>query len=1012
MWQSVPNPNPALPPNIIRVSNSQYSHDVFAAKSEAFVADHADDANPFYLEVAYTIPHYDIDAIASAPGGYGPYAAMPWTNQQKAYAAMITRMDASIGALVERLDDPNNDNDTSDSILNNTLIMFTSDNGPTVADNTPMDFFDANGQFRGGKFEVFEGGIHVPGVAYWRGTIAPGSTSSYRTDLADFMATAADLAGVETPVGIDGTSIAPILTGEGRMRERDYLVFEHQGSDGADPETRIGRWAVVRQDGKKLIRYDNESSALYDLATDPDENSPISNPALLAELEGYAIAEGLTRGVVQYRSWSGPSGGDLDKAQHWQSPTSPDGNWSAVVGNTSASPAIAHVSTNVETLGIEIRGDTAAQVVEVHAGRTLSGRNEVRIGANGRVDLNGGTLATNRWLNVRAGGEVRGDGTVAGDVYNEGSMSPGRQSDSPAWPIAPPPALPPINLNTGTVTALNFNFAGIQDDVPVGQTTIISPYLELAHGLDFGPSVGPRWGSGGTDEGDELNVIGHTASSLTAAKTAGDYITFTVNPVDGAGIVPSSVSFRLWRNGGASARNFAILSSADNFNAVLTQAMYTDTGIANQHTLTANIPAVSDANAFSTPIEYRLYAWGATAATGGTHVNLASLNAKLVSVPTLEFNFSGVQDNAPLTTLRRQHTSISLASGLNFGPGVAPRGPGHGTNAGNEFNVADFSTGSTLDSALAGDDYLTFAVQPVAGLAMYPDSVSFTLWRQSAGSAMDYALFSSVNGFTSGEQIATAHLTSTGSGNQHTFTGSSAGAQPTTDPVEFRLYGWNAATSTDSTHVVGASMRARFASVVGTPIDPTGQLTIEGDLYHLQGGAIALDLGGLSAGVDYDIINVVGALELEGNLSISLADVGGMPFTPSPGDTFTILTATQGITGEFNEVTLPDLANGADWQVDYLANSVLLSVLLQGDFNKDGNVDAADYPMWRKFDGTSAEYDHWRENFGNSSVSVASTHAAKSNGNVPEPQSLVIVSLLAACRCFRFRRRTRSIPGR
>jgi arylsulfatase A-like enzyme len=991
MFQSVPNPNPALPPNIVRISNSQYSHDVFATKSEAFVADHADDADPFYLEVAYTIPHYDIDAIASAPGGYGQYAAMPWTNQQKAYAAMITRMDASIGALMDRLDDPNNDNDTSDSVLDNTLIFFTSDNGPTVADATPMDFFDANGQYRGGKFEVFEGGIHVPGVAYWRGTIAPGSTSSYRTDLADFMATAAELAGVETPVGIDGTSIAPILTGEGRLRERDYLVFEHQGSDGADPETRIGRWAVIRQDGKKLIRYDNESSALYDLATDPDESSPISNPALLAELEGYAIAEGLTHGVVQHRTWSGPSGGELDDAPHWQSPTSPDGYWSAIVRNSSASPAIAHVSTDVATLGIEIRGDTDTQVVEVDSGRTLSGRNEVRIGANGRVDLNGGTLATNRWVNVRAGGEVRGDGTVAGDVYNEGTLSVGRQSDSPSWPIAAPPALPPINLNTGYSIAVNFNFAGIQDDVPIGQTSIISPYLELTHGLDFGPSVGPRWGSGGTDEGNELNVIGHTAASLAAAKTAGDYITFTVNPVDGAGIVPSNVSFRLWRNGGASARNFAILSSADGFNAVLAQATYTDTGIGAQHTLTANIPAVADANAYSTPIEYRLYAWGATAATGNTHVNLASLNAKFVAVPTLEFDFSGVQDSAPLTTLRRQYSSISLTSGLDFGPSVGPRGAGDPTNAGNEFNVAGFSTGNTLATALAGDDYLTFEVEPVAGMAMYPDSVSFNVWRQSAGSAADYALFSSINGFTNGQQLGSAHLTTTGPGNQHTITGSFTSAQPTTDSVEFRLYGWNASTLTDSTHVIGASMRARFASVVGTPIEPVGQPTVQGDLYHLDDGMIAVDLGGHSPGADYDVIDVVGGLEIEGDLEVSLADVGGMPFNPALGDTFTILTATQGITGQFEGVTLPELANGLDWQVDYLANAIQLSVFLPGDFNFDGNVDSADYIVWRKNSGTQSDYSRWQQNFGISLSVGGSQNASNSNGNVPEPASIVVL---------------------
>jgi arylsulfatase A-like enzyme len=996
MFQSVPNANPNLPPNIVRVSNSQYSHDVFAQKSEQFVAAHAGDNDPFYLEVAYTIPHYDIDAIASAPGGYGQYAAMPWTSQQKAYAAMITRMDASIGVLMDRLDDPNGDHDSSDSILDNTLVMFTSDNGPTVDDATPMDFFDANGIYRGGKFEVFEGGIHVPGVAYWRNTIAPGTSTNYRTDLADFMATASDLAGVESPVGIDGTSIAPILTGEGRMRERDYLVFEHQGSGGADPETRITRWAVIRQDGKKLIRYDNETSALYDLAIDPGESSPLSlagNAALVAELEGYAVAEGVTRGVVQYRTWSGANGGDLGDAAGWQSPTSPDAFWSAVVRNTSGAPRIAHVSTNVSTLGIEVRGDTSQQVIEIHSGQSLSGRNEVRVGAKGRIDLDGGTLATNRWVNVRANGDVRGQGTIAGDIYNEGMLSPGRRADSPAWPVAAPPALPPINLNTSYSTAVNFNFSGVQDDVPVGQTSTISPYLEVTHGLDFGPSVGPRWGSGGTDEGNELNLIGHTASSLAAAQTNGDYITFTVSPVAGSGIVPSGVSFRLWRNGGSAARNFAILSSTDGFTDALAQATYNDTGLAAQHTLTANIPAISDANAIAAPIEYRLYAWGATSAVGGTHVNLASLSAKFVAIPTLEFNFTDIQDSVPLTTLRRSDASITLTGGLDFGPGVAPRGA---NNVGNEFHVASFSTGTTLQSALAGNDFLTFSMQPVAGMALYPDSVSFTLWRDSAGSAADYALFSSVGGFTDGAQLTQVHVTTTGAANQQTLTGGFTSAQPTTNPVEFRIYGWNAATSLDSTHVVAASMRARFASVSGSPIDPTGLLTVQGDLVHLAGGTLAIDLGGTTAGVNYDTINVVGDVELEGDLVVSLVDAGGSPFAPTLSDSFDIVTATQ-ISGEFANVTLPALSWQYDWQLDYLADTVRLIVVATGDFNDDGVVDAADYTVWRKFGGTQAEYIAWHENYGKVvNAGTGGQSADPISGNVPEPTiALLLLAVFA-----------------
>ncbi|MEX2309368.1 MAG: PEP-CTERM sorting domain-containing protein [Pirellulales bacterium] len=536
----------------------------------------------------------------------------------------------------------------------------------------------------------------------------------------------------------------------------------------------------------------------------------------------------------------------------------------------------------------------------------------------------------------------------------------------------------------------------------------LSPYVEVSRGLDFGPGVGPRLGNGGTDAGNEFNVAGHTAASLAQAITNGDYLSFSVDPIAGTGAVPSSVSFRLWRNGGSASRNFAILSNIDGFTsgAALVQATYTDTGIGSQHTLTANMPAVE---ALTEPIEFRLYGWGGTAATSNTHVNLASLNARFVAVPTLEFNFTGVQDTAPLTALRRQDANLALTAGLNFGPGVAPRGA---NNAGNEFHVAGFSTGSTLQSAIDSGDYLSFSVQAVAGMAMIPDSVSFTLWRQASGSAADYAILSSVGGFASGQQSAQAHFTTVGSGNQQVFTGAFVGAQPTTGPVEFRLYGWNTATSLDSTHVVGASMRARFASVAGSPIDPTGSLVVQGDLYHLDGGLIAIDLGGHVAGDDYDTLEALGKIELEGDLVVSLADAGGSPFAPALGDSFNFLSATEGVTGQFGDVALPLLSMGLDWRVDYLPSAVALTVVATADFNRDGAVDAADYVVWRKNGGTEAEYNLWRTNFGattgaGSGVKVESLTSTA----VPEPASILLLALGAALGSWRGHRSSTRVPS-
>ena len=222
------------------------------------------------------------------------------------------------------------------------------------------------------------------------------------------------------------------------------------------------------------------------------------------------------------------------------------------------------ISTHVVRVLVDSRPSKSSTCAR---GKTLTGINEVRVGNHGRIDLAGGAVSTIRWVNVKAGGQITGQGSVHGDVYNAGTIAPGCTNDTPAWPVATPPALPSANLNTGVVTAAAFNFSGVQDDVPVNQTSTLSPYLELSHGLDFGPSVGPRWGGGGTDKGNELNTIGQNASSLSQAITNGDYLTFTVNPVSGAGIIPNRVSFNLWRNGSAAAQNFAILSSVGGFTA-------------------------------------------------------------------------------------------------------------------------------------------------------------------------------------------------------------------------------------------------------------------------------------------------------------------------------------------------------------------------------------------------------------------------------------------------------------
>jgi hypothetical protein len=186
------------------------------------------------------------------------------------------------------------------------------------------------------------------------------------------------------------------------------------------------------------------------------------------------------------------------------------------------------------------------------------------------------------------------------------------------------------------------------------------------------------------------------------------------------------------------------------------------------------------------------------------------------------------------------------------------------------------------------------------------------------------------------------------------------------------------------------------------PGDPIGRLSIDGDLAQQDEGTLAIDLGGTVALTQYDRIDVSRFAFLDGILEVSLVDSGGGLFTPAVGNTFTILTATEGVRGTFDELHLPA---GFTWDVLYGPNSVTLSVLglgLAGDFNSDGAVNAADYVAWRKNGGTPGQYQTWRNNFGRNAPTAASGTIIP--GSVPEPASWIIC-LAAATSAYTFTRR-------
>lgn len=150
---------------------------------------------------------------------------------------MVTRLDRDIGRLIQALQDRGLDQ--------NTIVFFTSDNGPHGVGGHNMSFFNSAGPLRGGKRDLYEGGIRVPILVRWPGTISPGSVSDRVWAFWDFLATAADLAGVEVPANADGHSEVPALLGQAQQ-DHDYLYWAYLQAGELAQAVRIGDWKGIR----------------------------------------------------------------------------------------------------------------------------------------------------------------------------------------------------------------------------------------------------------------------------------------------------------------------------------------------------------------------------------------------------------------------------------------------------------------------------------------------------------------------------------------------------------------------------------------------------------------------------------------------------------------------------------------------------------------------------------------------------------------------------------------------
>lgn len=312
-------------------TDNVYTTDVWTAKAKKMITNHVAQSSddPFFLYLAYDCPHAQLQTPTQAyPSGMGlngglqwtgassatpyvntasgtpnswlhpDYANKSWNIVEKQFATMVRRIDTSVGDIMKLLEDLNIDD--------NTIIVFSSDNGPHFEGGQDPRSFRSFADLDGIKRDLWEAGIRVPTIARMPGTIPSGSATVAPSGHWDWMATFADLAEVPKPALSDGTSLVPVLSGTSNTLDRETLYFEYRYGGAQktpnyaefEPSHRAkirAQMQAVMIDDYKGVRYNIQSHSddfrIYDIANDPKETTDLaaSNPALQRQMKNKVL---------------------------------------------------------------------------------------------------------------------------------------------------------------------------------------------------------------------------------------------------------------------------------------------------------------------------------------------------------------------------------------------------------------------------------------------------------------------------------------------------------------------------------------------------------------------------------------------------------------------------------------------------------------------------------------------------------------------------------------------------
>jgi arylsulfatase A len=251
---------------------NDYAPQKMTGKALAFIEKNK--STPFFLYLPYTIPHLSLQLPDEYVNKYkGMFDERPYFGQKgyaatkyplSTYAGMISYLDDQVGIILQKI--------KSLGLDENTIVMFSSDNGTTFSAPVDKQFFNSVSGLRGLKMELYEGGIRVPFIARWPGKIKAGSQSDLVTVQYDMLATFSAITG-ELVSNTDGISILPTLLGKAQQEQHPYLYFEYP-ENGGQVAVRMGDWKGIR---KNIIKDSKAAWELYNLSTDPQEKNNIAS---------------------------------------------------------------------------------------------------------------------------------------------------------------------------------------------------------------------------------------------------------------------------------------------------------------------------------------------------------------------------------------------------------------------------------------------------------------------------------------------------------------------------------------------------------------------------------------------------------------------------------------------------------------------------------------------------------------------------------------------------------------